>query len=194
VFRRALIGTVAVGSARGRQRVYHALCAQRVGGELADLLGLHVAWFAYAVAIDGLDVDATGGRAAAMLAVAENHRGLVRIIGLGNVTTVGWTERGQIVRLVPFNLVHRHRECALGPSRRRCGQISQWLLVQRKRLEDLAGISVAEHLANGLSVGGVYDVAVKCDRARIVFVGERIGQGEDGVHRLGRDAPGEDRI
>ena len=182
--RRILAGLIAillVRAARGGQRIDHALDAERTRLQQTDLFRLHVARLANAVAINGGHVRHAGRQPRTLFAVAENHRGLVVVVGLGDELAIFRTESGKRVRLVPLHVVDENFQRAVNAGRIRRGHECQRRLFERERLKRLAAIAVAERFVARLAVRGFDDVAVNRHRIALVGIGHRLGEAQISV-------------
>src|ERR1700681_1886526 len=119
-----------------------------------------------------------------MDAVAEDDRRVIVVVGLRDVLAVRWRKPGEIIGLVPFDLVDANRERALRAFGSRRGQKCQRLLVQREALESLTGVTVSQNLAGRLTVGRLGYVAVHGDPGAVVLVRQRRGELNRGVNGL----------
>ena len=90
-------------------------------------------------------------------------------------------ETGQVIHLVPFNIVHINFECARSPRRSRRGQVGERRFAQCELLQHFAPVSTAEHFALGLAVRGSHNIAIDGHGIPLVAVGQGIREREKGV-------------
>src|SRR5271156_1128550 len=152
--------------------------------ELADLAGIDVAGTADTVTIDGFDIGRPGRNPGAVLAIAEDRTGVIGIVGTRDVVAIPRPGAGKIPYFGPLDLVDRYRKRALGACGRRRRDISQRRLMQRKTLERLGTVAVAEYLADRLPVSRVDYIAVDRDVVTVVAVGKSVRQGQCGVNGI----------
>jgi hypothetical protein len=147
--------------------------AERTGLEQVDLAGLHIAAAADAAPIDGADVLHAGRQPGAMLAVPEDDRRLVLVVGLGLEAAVIGSEPGERRRLMPAHVVDIDGERALRARRGRGRGEGERRLLQREALQRLAAVATAEQLLASLAMGRAHDIAVDDQRGALVAVGGR---------------------
>ena len=82
------VAAFVVGTAGGRQRIDDTLEPQRPRGQLTDLLRLDVPRLANAAAVHCTDVFQPGRQTCTGLAIAEDHRCLALVTGLGDEAAV----------------------------------------------------------------------------------------------------------
>src|SRR5271167_2564190 len=121
-----------------------------------------------------MDVVGAAGRPGPIEAIAEDYRGLRRVIQRGSEVWSIWSTLGQVRLFVPGNAVHDHRERA--PHCRQTfrvsgGQVGERFLLERIRLERAAIAAAQDLVFHRFTLG--YQPDVGQHRAARATVGVR---------------------